>query len=705
MEWIPTSGPYVPRRHIVGFTRELASFRQWLTDSSSTTSLFDVSGMGGIGKTTLLLEMTKAAAQAGILTLWLDGQSELATSGAFLSGLEASLEIEYGRQREPGLPLLSFVVGELTRQRSVLLIDNCSRLTGIEGWLMSSFLPKLTDSEVLLVMASRGGLPIQWYTSPYWGHRIQAFPLSLLTRAEVLDYLHRCGLDDVLQTEIARKTEGLPLLVAMTADVLYSRQSNPDASAGLGGEIPGRLSADILREAASPDLYQALSVLALLPAADQAALNRLLDAPLDAAGYHALGKLSFVRRTACGLTLHHVVAGLLRSDFAQRDGDQFQARRQQAFHLLTEQFRLADVRQQRRIAAHILELYREFLPSAHAYADFSTALSPGVHAPFRPEDLDSLQQLLAAAISPTNWQSELVHAQEYSALLDDIARHSPEGICIVRDDSGAPLAFCAGFWLHGSTLPMLDRYAPDILALLGDEQAVLRTVPRELADTLCVLLAAVDVRHPFYGPEELGALLMRQWLVEMTSGLRGIMITADPQLKGLFQNLGFQKMGHIKLNGTEAEGELTRWELDFRHQTFDKWVKEIIRQTGPAGPPAPISRNELRTKVDGSAAKQILELLFRGDEMDRIPVVRRLGLRGSDVRNWVQNILTTNEAPYPLTQLDQSILRAVYLQRNRNKNQLADDFHMSRTTFYRHSLQALEHMGHVLTQALSGMES
>lgn len=704
MEWIPTSGPYVPRRHIVGFTRELASFKQWLTDSNSTTSLFDVSGIGGIGKTTLLLEMTKAAAQAGILTLWLDGQSELATSGAFLSGLEASLEIEYGRQREPGLPLLSFVVGELTRQRSVLLIDNCSRLTGIEGWLMSSFLPKLTGAEVLFVMASRGGLPIQWHTSPYWGHRIQAFPLSLLTRAEVLDYLHRCGLDDMLRTEIARKTEGLPLLLAMTADMLYSRQSNPDAGAGLG-EIPGRLSADILREAASPDLYQALSVLSLLPAADQATLNRILDAPLEAADYYALGNLSFVRRTACGLTLHHVIAGLLRSDFAQRDADQFQVRRQQAFQLLVEQFRLADIRQQRGIAAHILELYREFLPSAHAYADFSTALNPGVHTPFRPEDLDSLQQLLAAAISPTNWQSELVHAQEYSALLDDIARYSPEGICIVRDDSGAPLAFCAGFWLHGSTLSMLDRYAPGILALLSDEQATLRTLPRELTDTLCVLLAAVDVRHPLYGPEELGALLMRQWLVEMTSGLRGIMITADPQLKGLFQNLGFQKMGHIKLNGTEAEGELTRWELDFRHQTFDKWVKEIIRQTGPAGLPALISRNEPRAKVDGSAAKQILELLFCGDEMDQLPVVQTLGLRGSDVRNCVQNMLTTNEAPYPLTQLDQSILRAVYLQRNRNKNQLADDFHMSRTTFYRHSLQALEHMGHVLTQALSGMES
>ncbi|MCK8489539.1 bacterio-opsin activator [Paenibacillus sp. MBLB2552] len=700
MESIPISDPYVPRRYIVGFSREMASFKQWLTDPNPTTSLFDVSGIGGIGKTTLLLEMTKAASQAEVLTLWLDGQSELATSGAFLSGLGASLEIEYGRRREPGLPLLSFVIEELTRQRSVLLIDNCSRLAGIEGWLMSSFLPKLTDAGVLFVMASRGGLPLQWYTSPYWGHRIRAFPLSLLTREEVLDYLHRCGLDEMLRTEVAQKTKGLPLHLAMTVDVLHSKQSNPGASAGLD-EIPGTLSADILREAASPDLFQALSVLSLLPAADQSTLNRLLDPPLDAAGYYALGNLSFVRRTAYGLTLHHVIAGLLRNDFAQRDAAQFQVRRQQVFQLLAEQFRHADTRQQRGIAAHIMELYREFLPSAHAYADFSTALSPGVHTPFRPEDLGSLQQLLAAAISPTNWQSELVHAKAYSALLDDIARHSPEGICVVRDDSGTPLAFCAGFWLHGSTLPMLDRYAPGILALLSDERVALRTLSRESADTLCVLLAAVDVRHPLYGPEELGALLMRQWLVEMTSGLRGIMFTADPQLNGLFQILGFQEMGHIKLNGTETEGELTRWELDFRHQTFDTWVKEVIRQTGPTGLTALMTRNESRAEMDGTAAKQILELLFRSEEMEQLPVVRKMGLRGTAVQTCVQNILTATEAGYPLTQLDQSILRAVYLQKDRNKNQLADDFHMSRTTFYRHTLQALDHMGHVLTRALS----
>ncbi|WP_408635056.1 NB-ARC domain-containing protein [Paenibacillus phocaensis] len=697
LQSIPSNDRFVPGRRIVGFAKELAGFKQWLADPSPALRIFSVSGIGGIGKTTLLLEMAQAASHASVLTLWLDGQSELATSGSFLSGLETSLESEYGRQRKPELPQLSFVIEELTRQRSVLLIDNCERLAGIEGWLMSSFLPRLTDAGVLFVMASRNGLPVKWHTSPYWGHRIRTFPLTLLSREEVLDYLRGSGLKEELQKEIARKTEGLPLLLAMTVEWLHSRQDNPLTDFA---ELPGKLSAEILREAAYPDLYPALAALSLLPAADQATLNRLLDRPLDAAGYHALGHLSFVRQTAYGLTLHHVIAGLMRDDYARRDADRFQSRRHQAFRLLAEQFHSAEPRRQRGIAAHILELYREYLPSAHAYADFSTALNPGTYLPFRPEDLGDLQQLLAAAISPTNWQSELVTAGDYPALLDEIARHSPEGICIVRDDSGAPLAFCAGFWLHGATLPLLERYAPGFLPLLGEEENGLRTLPRESADSLCVLLAAVDVRHPLYGPEELGALLMRQWLIEMTSGLRGIMITADPQLNGLFRILGFQQTGRIKPSGTEGEGELTRWELDFRHQAFDKWVKEIIRQTGPAAVAA-ISRSESLAALDGKAVKRILELLFHSEELERFSPVRDSGMSAAVVQTCVQEILTASDAAYPLTQLDQSILRAVYLQKNRNKNQLADDFHMSRTTFYRHTLQALDRLGHVLSRALS----
>ena len=64
----------------------------------------------------------------------------------------------------------------------------------------------------------------------------------------------------------------------------------------------GCIERRILREAASPGVYRALTVLSLLPVADENMLNRLLDTPLEGADYYHLRALSFVRDTVDGIT-------------------------------------------------------------------------------------------------------------------------------------------------------------------------------------------------------------------------------------------------------------------------------------------------------------------------------------------------------------------------------------------------------------------
>jgi hypothetical protein len=332
----PTSTMAHPnaRRRVVGLEKELARLEQWLADPDAETRLFSVSGIGGIGKTTLLAEMAGRCRRSTALTLWLDGQTELVSSGAFLAGLETSLGNEYGKHRTPGTPLLPYIADELSRQRSVLVLDNGERLDRLESWLLSSFLPRLRSTGMLIVIASRGGLPPKWHAHPHWGGRIESCPLRLLTREQSLDYLRESGLETETQLDVARKTDGHPLLLALTVDLLRSRgQDAPFRTE----DIPAILTGDWLREAASPSLHQALTALSLLPAADQAALNELSNAPLDIAAYHELGRLSFVRSTPQGLSLHHVVSRLLREDYSRRASGQFQALRHKAFRLTGRQ--------------------------------------------------------------------------------------------------------------------------------------------------------------------------------------------------------------------------------------------------------------------------------------------------------------------------------------------------------------------------------
>ncbi|GEM_PF-1053543 len=732
-------------RPIIEHTREMEHFNGWLNDQAASTLILSIHGIGGIGKTTLLTEMAGTAQRASLLTLWLDGQSELSSSSAFLSALELGLASEYNRLRAEEDSQLAYIVSELSRQKTVLLIDHCESLAAVQGWLLATFLPQLASANVLFVFASRGGLPTKWLTNPYWSPRIVSCPLRLFNRAEVNRYVQGCGLSPDIQQRIARQTEGHPLLLALTVDLLQEQAGHSQRTLNLN--IPAILSADFLQEAASPELYQALTMLSLLPAADQGSLTYMLEQPVLLSAYHALAQLSFVRTTAHGLALHHVVAHLLREDWAQRHPLQFQTLRQRALEWLIDEFHGADKRWQMRIAAHVLELYREFLPTAHAYADFSTRLLSGEQQPYRPEDLPVLQQLLSESIQGSNWQSELVQPDAYYALLDDIASHCPTGIFIVRDEAGAPLAFCAGLWLHQQTLPLLQQYVPALLPVLDNELPELRETPPEAADSVFILLAAVDVQQPLYAPEELGALLLQHWLISMTLGVRGMMVTGDPQLNALFPILGLHSQGTLPACSAD-HGELTRWEIDFRQIAFPEWIQTIIRQTGlprasalPSKPEARAAAGTAETTPTGSAAsevqaaanaapssasgsassaaatpspygdggappapgisrlemKRVLELLYRPEQLHALPVVRALQLRGIHIHARINEALHATPATSPLTELQQRILRETYLNKQRNKNQLADAFHMSRTTFYRQSQLALTHLAYLVS--------
>ncbi|MGP3784285.1 hypothetical protein [Paenibacillus sp. 1A_MP2] len=91
---------------IIGFAREKQDFASWLNLSEADSRIFSVSGIGGIGKTTLLTELAHVARTADVRTIWMDGRISMQTTGAFLTHLEMSLEVEYGRMRSADMPSL-----------------------------------------------------------------------------------------------------------------------------------------------------------------------------------------------------------------------------------------------------------------------------------------------------------------------------------------------------------------------------------------------------------------------------------------------------------------------------------------------------------------------------------------------------------------------------------------------------------------------
>ena len=99
--------------------------------------------------------------------------------------------------------------------------------------------------------------------------------------------------------------------------------------------------------------------------------------------------------------------------------------------------------------------------------------------------------------------------------------------------------------------------------------------------------------------------------------------------------------------------------------------------------------------------RHMLQQLYDVQQLDQLPVIRSLGQSGVFIQERICQLLTDEQPPPPLTQLEQEILKETYLQRGWNKNQLADRFHMSRTTFYRHSRIAVRHLAYALERLLS----
>jgi hypothetical protein len=93
----------------------------WLTQKAAPTEVLFISGMGGIGKSALMLQFLNMAQDENVLCIWLDGRVCTETPAGFLESLHASL---------PNIP---DIVSDMSRQRTLLCIDNYDYLHKIEG--------------------------------------------------------------------------------------------------------------------------------------------------------------------------------------------------------------------------------------------------------------------------------------------------------------------------------------------------------------------------------------------------------------------------------------------------------------------------------------------------------------------------------------------------------------------------------------------
>ena len=78
-------------KRFVGRIKELTTLERWFNHPEAPLTIFSITGMGGIGKSSLLSEMLSVSRNRGATAIWMDGRSCGGTPSVFMDYLSSTL--------------------------------------------------------------------------------------------------------------------------------------------------------------------------------------------------------------------------------------------------------------------------------------------------------------------------------------------------------------------------------------------------------------------------------------------------------------------------------------------------------------------------------------------------------------------------------------------------------------------------------------
>ncbi|WP_153977202.1 hypothetical protein [Paenibacillus xylanilyticus] len=675
-------------KRFVGRVKELMILDRWFDHPEAPLTIFSVTGMGGIGKSSLLSEMLSVSRSRGATSIWMDGRSCGSTPSVFLEYLSSTLGLET-LGSEGHLRPLSRLSETSVHKRLVIAVDNYEELALLESWFMEVFVNKLSSSGVLIILASRSEPATAWRMHPRLRQHLVQMPLQHFTNEEVSEYIAGAGLVNIsMAGTIARMTDGHPFGLALAVEAADHRRNVPLAE---WAELSYMISARLLLELTLPSLHPMIEVLTLLETANQELLSSVLQTEVTLGEYLALKRMSFIRSVPDGLALHDLARVHLLRDFRQREPQRLQAMRVRIASLLLPLHAQAGPHEQRQIARRMLLLCQESMLQHRQYADVSTEALFSPLEVMREGDLPLLHSLLKewCEYSVEPWQAE-----PYRPFLDELAQRYPEGIVLMRNQNGEPIAMFITVLVHRESSEMLLRYFPAEMEECFSPQEL--ACDPDQTDTHFAVLAAARDNVPGYRREELVGYMALDRLSLLGDGARVMLVATNPNLKLFLQSIGFRMRRTRTRICDRYEDQADVMDLDLRNGLFGEWVMSLLNpeKQGSRLPYEATSEGTERITWSESDLRKMLAHLHSPGEL------QTYAARVSSVRDGIQlqmHVLDLLEGrAHGISQQDQMLLYAAYWTHAGNPTAAAQACSMSRATFYRHLRTALIRLARVL---------
>ncbi|MFO7633655.1 MAG: ATP-binding protein [Caldilinea sp.] len=301
------------RSRFVGRSAELELFRAVLIRDIPDYAVLHIYGPGGMGKTTLLREFARLAAEAGRTPVTLDARHLDASPGGFLTALQMTLS----------LPPEQAPLDAVAAMPSLfLLVDTCELLAPLDAWLRDVFLPQL-PARAFVVMAGRQQPAAAWRADDGWGALTRIVSLRNLRPEESTAYLIGQGIPAQDVACVLAVTYGHPLALALVADLYKQNDTLCNDALQRDPDIVRVLLERFVADVPDPILRQALEVCAHAFTADESLLAHCLGAEHSYAAFQWLRNLSFIEQGPFGLFPHDLAREVLEADLRWRNLTRF----------------------------------------------------------------------------------------------------------------------------------------------------------------------------------------------------------------------------------------------------------------------------------------------------------------------------------------------------------------------------------------------
>jgi hypothetical protein len=365
------TGVMSARRELLFVDREaeLALFRDALSTEELKWNIFEIWGVGGIGKTFLLQRWLDICREKNLPAALIDARvtENHSISGFTQSVMNRLTQSEYKRffkkykqllkeyrevraeppnvspsteavvepdDRHPLLDTRTALNQEFASALNAIA-DKCGRLvlavdsfelllgTSAERWLREFFIP-YASAQILIIVSGRTRLGLEWEEWRPITFSIELQPFSADAARELLLRRIAPDYDESVVAETLQFAQGYPLALTLAAEVLKDKVGPPELPT-TASKISTVLT-ERMTQSLDPPARVMLEALSILPTADEDILTYLLgDESVEvSAQLKSLYEFSFVRVTSQGsLQLHDAVKDFLAEGLRARSPSRY----------------------------------------------------------------------------------------------------------------------------------------------------------------------------------------------------------------------------------------------------------------------------------------------------------------------------------------------------------------------------------------------